>query len=69
MTKSFELSSEENVKFAAWSTKHLAECPIKSTGTIGERFTYSFTPTSLGTVVVVKCACGASEVLTDFTKW
>lgn len=41
----------------------------KRTGSIGGRWTYSFTPTSLGTAITVHCACGKEENVTDYDSW
>ena len=38
-------------------------------GAIGGSFTYSFTPTTIGTAVVVKCVCGAELNATDYEAW
>ena len=68
----FGMSKVEAKNFNEWNTKHNKTCPFKngkSQGAIGGRLTYSFTPTSLGTVVVVECACGKKENLTDFDVW
>lgn len=41
----------------------------KKIGAIGGRWTWSFTPTSIGLIVKIKCACGAEEDLTDCSDW
>ena len=38
-------------------------------GAIGGATTYSFTPTSMGMIVEVSCACGAKKNVTDFDEW
>lgn len=38
-------------------------------GAIGGAYTYRFTPTSLGTVVKVKCDCGEEIDVTDYDNW
>ena len=38
-------------------------------GAIGGRFTYSFTPTSLGVVIKVKCACEQEIDVTFYEDW
>lgn len=49
----------------------LDEDPLggKQVGAIGGRFTYSFTPTDLGEILVIKCACGAEQDLTEYNDW
>jgi hypothetical protein len=50
-------------------SKHNKKHGVKS-GAIGGRYSYIFTPTSLGTVSRVKCcACQAEIDLTDYDEW
>lgn len=52
-----------------WIKKQLDEKP-KSVGAIGGRFTYSFTPTSLGTIVTVSDNSTKDSLdLTDYSSW
>ena len=39
------------------------------TGASGGAITYQFTPTTLGTVVRVRCECGQEEDITDYRAW
>jgi hypothetical protein len=68
----FRLDTEELKKLAAWREEHDKTCkyahPSKQ-GAIGGRLTYCFTPTSLGSVTKVKCACGEEVDLTDYDAW
>ena len=63
MTK-FALDSSQIAKLEEWfKTKDLTEY----TGAIGGRFTFSFTPTSLGDVVIVSDNLKKDEInLTDY---
>lgn len=63
----FSLDEKEQQKLNEWlKTKDLNEY----TGAIGSRFTYSFTPTSLGTVVKVYDNLHRTEIdLTDYDMW
>jgi hypothetical protein len=36
---------------------------------IGGRFSYSFTPTGLGIIAAIHCACRKKLTLTDFSEW
>ena len=69
----FDLDDEQAAKVFKWNRKHLDHCPLYGKdGAIGGRVSYTFTPTSLGQIVKVKCACGSedSEVdLTDYENW
>jgi len=42
------------------------DCPITYEGAIGGKFTYSFTPTSLGVIAVITCSCGYKLDCTDY---
>ncbi len=63
----FQLSQKDFEKIEKWDTTH--DCCIQSEGACGGRLTYSFTPTSLGTVIKVQCACGKEIDLTDYDGW
>ena len=65
----FSLSGEELENYNKWLKDHNKVCPFKngtSQGAIGGRLTFNFTPTSLGTVCGVKCACGEEKDLTVY---
>jgi len=64
---SFELSNKEQARAQAWIEKHSKEHAMEYTGVIGGRWTYAFTPTSIGTMAVVRCTCGAEEDIGDMT--
>ena len=71
------LSESENSILEDWLSVHNKTCKLYDDGTsdispsgaIGGRLTYSFTPTSLGIITVVKCACGKEINLTDYDNW
>jgi hypothetical protein len=69
----FNLSEQEVSKTKVWEKHH--DCSIQPgisgerCGTIGDRFSYTFTPTSLGIIAKVTCGCGKSLCLTDFNDW
>ena len=56
----FELSKDEEKMICDWETNH--KCNARGKSCCGGEITYSFTPTSIGTAVVVQCICG--ETLT-----
>ena len=64
----FELDDEQVHKYNEWSETH--ECSIRHPkygrqgGTFGDCDTFTFTPTGIGTIIWVKCACGAKIDLT-----
>jgi hypothetical protein len=62
--------------FDVWRADHEPECTLpvdplgdKYAGAIGGRWTYSFTPTGLGTVIKIRCGCGAECDLTNYDDW
>lgn len=51
-----------------WLERHRETCePLPSC--IGGDITYSFTPTSIGTVVRIKCTCGEQADLSNYEDW
>jgi len=60
---------EEVKKMEEWKKDHLLSCSIKYFGAVGGRFTYSFTPTSLGMICNISCACGEVFDATDYDEW
>ena len=69
----FELTEEQQKKYEEWASTH--ECPYRTqgelryVGAIGGADAFCFTPTGLGIITVVKCACGAEINLTDYDLW
>jgi hypothetical protein len=39
------------------------------TGAIGGARSYIFTPTNVGTIIKLRCACGKEEDVTDYRGW
>ena len=73
--RGFPISKEEQKQIAEWKAKHEAEVhnchtlndrPRRS-GTIGGSYTYEFIPTSIGTVGIIKCNCGAKFTFCELT--
>jgi hypothetical protein len=66
----FKLYGKELETYRQWYKLHKCEFTKPgSTGAIGGRLTYSFTPTSLGSAVTIKCACGEKINVTDYENW
>ena len=61
----FDLDKKQKQKLAEWQkTKPMSK------DALGTQYEYCFTPTSLGTVVVVKCLVTKTEInLTDYDSW
>lgn len=63
-------TKEENQLLKEWDKSH--DCDFreaKDIGAIGGRLTYQLTPTGLGMVTKVICACGKEADLTDYDSW
>ena len=75
----FSMSTNEFNAFTKWYNEHYTKetckyfddgkSPISPQGAIGGVLTFSFTPTSIGMGVGVKCACGAEVNVTDYGEW
>lgn len=69
-SKDFTLDKKQFNEVQNWMKEH--KCKFKSQwdlGAIGGRFTYQFTPTSLGAICKVKCACGKEIDVTHSEDW
>lgn len=64
----FILGVEENDKMKVFKNDH-DQRHTGGGGAIGGRYTYEFTPTSIGTVQRILCACGESCDVTDYGSW
>lgn len=71
--RGFPISEEEQESIREWMDKHDEEVhhartlgdKLKLGGCCGGRYTYEFTPTSIGTIGTVKCSCGAKFTFQD----
>lgn len=67
---SFELTDSEREKVRSWIDQHQKDHPMKSTGAIGGRWTYMFTPTSIGVAKRISCCvCNEECDVTDYDQW
>ena len=62
----FRVSKIEEERFETWLIEHDKICPWRYKNRF---FTYSFTPTGIGSVIEVKCRCGESVDITDESIW
>lgn len=73
----FETTEHEHEALAAWLQKHVQSCVywqpneegLLPQGASGGAITYCFTPTTIGLVTKVRCACGTEGDLTDYNDW
>ena len=71
--RGFPISQEEQDKIDEWREIHEKEVhnchnideKLRRAGCIGGTYTYEFTPTSIGTIGLVKCSCGARFTFQD----
>lgn len=64
--RGFPITEKENHAIIEWMHNHNNETHSGSYGgTIGGRYSYIFTPTSIGTVASVKCVCGEEFTFCD----
>ena len=62
----FALSDEEEKDITEWIESHLNEFHnSRDNISISSGFSYEFTPTSIGTVGIVKCSCGDEYCFRD----
>lgn len=65
----FKIYDQEKKLMDGWLEEHDKDCefsdPTKC-GAIGGRLTFRFTPTSLGCITTVTCACGEECDLTNY---
>lgn len=63
----FDIVGKEAETLHNWLTEHDKTCSVKhNQGAIGGRLSYCFTPTSLGIITVVKCACGEEIDISEY---
>lgn len=66
--RGFPISKEEKREVVNWMKKHDEEVHKKaSSGAVGGRYTYCFTPTSIGEIGTVRCSCGAEFTFRELT--
>lgn len=73
--RGFKITEEEDIKIRYWIKEHMADKHQSvseddityGAGAIGGRFTYEFTPTSIGVIGTIKCSCGDSFTFRKLT--
>ena len=69
MSFTFEIPDDDVKEYRVWLKEHNKVCDSKDVGAIGGRFKFSFTPTSLGCILIIKCACGEQLDLSHTEQW
>ena len=67
--KTFVLTAEQHKKYDEWRKEKNKTKGEVYVGAIGGAYTFCFTPTGLGDMVVVQCADGTKLDLTDYDLW
>ena len=73
----YETDTKNEEKLNEWMQEHVLECKYWQMddmgrlpqGASGGALTFKFTPTNLGMVIKVECACGSEGDLTDYDEW
>jgi hypothetical protein len=65
----FEIPDEDADKSRIWRQEHKKVCELRDVGAIGGKYTWLFTPTSLGCIIILKCACGEELDLSHSENW
>lgn len=71
----FGLYVEQNEAVRHWIKEHDVAKHVypgkkhRYSGAIGGAYTFEFTDTSLGTVVIVRCSCGERLDVSDYDHW
>lgn len=65
--RGFPISETESYAIEHWMRKHVNEKHNGNSyaGAIGGRYSYTFQPTSIGTIGIVKCICGEEFTFQD----
>lgn len=65
----FVIDGEDEKRLGDWLGQHEETCrfskPGANVGAIGGSLSYQFTPTAIGTIAKVSCACGESVSLCE----
>jgi hypothetical protein len=62
-TANFNLDEDQVRAANQWAIRH--RCPRKGHyGTAGDKYSFKFVPTGIGTFVSVRCSCGKEKDLT-----
>lgn len=65
----FELNGKENAVAILWKKAHAKKHVMKSVAAISGRWSYIFTPNSIGTAITVRCICGEEKDVTNYDDW
>lgn len=69
MSSDFEFDADQRKRIDVFIAEHESIHGV-TTAAIGGRYTYSFTPTSLGMVQRVRCAsCNKELDVSDYASW
>lgn len=66
---SFYLNDKEVAAATAWKKQHEKDHVVNYSGAIGGRWSYIFTPTSIGVCIKIQCSCGEFKDITDFENF
>ena len=61
----FNMTAAEHTAAVKFITEHNNECQLPQR----MQYSYTFTPTAIGTGVLVQCPCGIARDVTDHGSW
>ncbi len=62
MDYTYSLTDKEASRYRSWKFNHRRKC-------IMPHYTICFTPSEVGTAVIIKCNCGKKKNITDYEVW
>jgi hypothetical protein len=73
LRRGFTVTEDEEKRIDAWAKEHdekvhslkTPEARHKAGGAVGGRFSYTFVPTGIGTIGIVKCSCGEEFIFRE----
>ena len=65
----FQLSEDCKQSVHKWIDSHSCQCSLLRKNASDGKITWQFTPTSLGVITVVICACGERYDVSDYNNW
>ncbi len=68
MVTTFEIPDDLYSICVEWMQSHKCATDMPSTA-IGGKYTYTFTPTGIGTFIDIQCVCGGKLDLTKDVDW
>ncbi len=69
MARIITIPDREDEGISAFQARHEELHKAAQTTAIGGRYTLEITGTSIGSIFVIRCVCGAKEDVTAYDEW